>query len=97
MNRTQVDNPGPGTYAPNSEKNTKYTSNPAYGVGTAKRSDMANSASKANPGPGNYTTPSKAVEGPKFIMGGKYDVGGIFMHNLNPGPGTHEPDAKRTQ
>jgi len=44
MNKTQQENPGPGTYAPDAEKNTKYTNNPSYGVGTAKRSEMANSA-----------------------------------------------------
>jgi hypothetical protein len=39
---------------------------------------MANSASKVVPGCGTYETPSKAVEGPKFVMGSKHKTGGIF-------------------
>lgn len=95
MNRTSITNPGPGTYT-SADNSSKYKSDPAFRVGSAKRQGLASSATKIVPGPGNYNTPSKAIEGPKFIMGGRYEVGGIFRMNQNPGPGAHNPDAKRT-
>ena len=48
---------------------------------------MANSAKV--PGPGVYETPSKAVEGPKFVMGSKLSQGSIFQASVTPGPGTY--------
>jgi hypothetical protein len=95
MNKSAVTNPGPGAYN-SGDKSSKYKSDPAYGLGSAKRQGLASSATKQVPGPGTYATPSKAVEGPKFIMGSRYEHGGIFKNNANPGPGTHEPDPKRT-
>ena len=57
------------------------------GVGTAKRSSMANSAKV--PGAGTYETPSKIVEGSRYSMAGKVKSGSIFKDCANPGPGTY--------
>jgi hypothetical protein len=54
MNKTAVSNPGSGTYNPENEKNSTFQAAPSYGLGTAKRTEMASSALKQNPGPGNY-------------------------------------------
>lgn len=58
---------------------------------------MHNKSVKQNPGPNVYETPSKAVEGPKFHMGSKYEVGGIFPKSAVPGPGTHNPAPSAVQ
>ena len=55
-----------------------YKSSPAFGIGTAKRSEMANKSQAKFPGAGTYETPSKAVEGRKYAMGSKLTSGSIF-------------------
>jgi hypothetical protein len=87
INRNALANPGPGSYKPPADKSLHYQSSPSFGLGKAKRSDMANSAKV--PGPGVYETPSKAVEGPKFVMGSKLSQGSIFQASVTPGPGTY--------
>lgn len=97
INKTAVSNPGPGSYAANPDKNHRYKSSPAYGVGTARRSEMENKAVRKYPGPNVYDTPSKAIEGPKFHMGTKHQTGGIFQKSIVPGPGAHNPDPQVSQ
>ena len=41
INKTAVTNPGPGYYS-SATDNKRYSNAPSYGVGTARRSDMAN-------------------------------------------------------
>lgn len=85
INKTAVTNPGPGSYA-QSEKILRYKSSPSFGVGTAKRSEMANPQLKKVPGPGLYETKTNIGEGPKFHIASKHKTGGIFVNNQVPGP-----------
>lgn len=57
--------PPPNLYSPKD----KYTStgSPATGFGYGERYNL--SKSMITPGPGNYDTPKKIGEGPKYVIG----------------------------
>ena len=42
------------------------------------------------PGAGTYQVPSKMVEGPKFVMGAKFDDRSLTSLGKNPGPGAYD-------
>lgn len=68
--RTQ-NNPPPNNYNPDYVK-TK-TASATWSFGTGTRSKSTGKANLTSPAPGTYSTPSKAIEGPKFHMGLKLD------------------------
>jgi len=54
------------------------------------------------PGPGNYNPASKAIEGPKFLMGLKLDnmssIGlSVAKTKANPGAGTYDADYTKSK
>lgn len=49
VSKSQRMNPGPGAYAPTNGE--KYKASPGWGIGTGKRSEMANTRTKFVPGP----------------------------------------------
>mmetsp|Transcript_36001 Transcript_36001/g.26257 ORF Transcript_36001/g.26257 Transcript_36001/m.26257 type:complete len:90 (-) Transcript_36001:1281-1550(-) len=71
INKSVVNNPGPGTYTNSFETQKK---SPVWGVGRGMRSSMENKSVKKVPGPGTYNPPSKIIEGPKFIMGARSKI-----------------------
>ena len=46
-----------------------------HSIGSAERSNLLDS--KHVPGPGTYTVPDKAIEGPKYVMGLKTKGGAL--------------------
>ena len=81
-------NPGPGAYAPRGDR---YKNSPHWGLGSAKRADLANTQNKFVPGPSAYSLKSKVGEGPKYFMGEKTGTGAIGGNKCNPGPGAYSP------
>ena len=82
-------NPGPGAYAPAGER---YKKSPNWGIGTAKRQDMARTATKFVPGPNVYEIQSKVGEGPKYFMGEKTGADALSGGAKGvPGPGAYSP------
>ena len=64
---------------------------PKWAMGTGKRVDLVKRADA--PGPGVYS-PSKAVEGPAFSMGGKMTAN---EKQFVPGPGQYDPADERVK
>jgi len=60
-------------------------------VGSGKRSDLANTASKKFPGPGVYEYKTSVGDGPKYGMGLKTESGALSTNKKVPGPGTYSP------
>lgn len=59
--------PSPLEYTPNEDVISNKRNAPAFGFGTSRRPEI--SRNKQNPGPGNYSIPSKISEGPGYWMG----------------------------
>ena len=86
--KTQRVVPGPGAYEP---KGSRYQNSPNWGIGSSKRADLCNSASKSVPGPNVYNLDSKVGEGPKFSMSLKTGDGATTVNKMTPGPGAYSP------
>lgn len=91
--------PPPNSYDPNFGK-TKNAS-ATWTFGTGGRSASTGKANLNTPAPGTYSTPSKAIEGPKFHMGLKLDnqssIGTMTRTTaINPGPGNYNPNFTKT-
>ena len=81
-------NPGPGAYAP---EGSRYKKTPSYGIGTAKRADLASTNTKFVPGPNSYNLKSKVGEGPAYFMGEQTESGALTGNKHVPGPGAYSP------
>jgi len=81
-------NPGPGAYGPQGDR---YKNSPSWGLGSAKRSDLANTNTKFYPGPSVYNIKSPIGEGPAFVMGEKSGSGAMGGAKNVPGPGAYSP------
>mmetsp|Transcript_14933 Transcript_14933/g.17783 ORF Transcript_14933/g.17783 Transcript_14933/m.17783 type:complete len:131 (-) Transcript_14933:1147-1539(-) len=89
VSKSQRMNPGPGAYAPAGER---YKASPNWGIGTAKRSELANSQNKFVPGPNAYSLKTKVGEGPAFFMGEKTGADAMSGGAKGvPGPGAYSP------
>ncbi|CDW91133.1 UNKNOWN [Stylonychia lemnae] len=85
MSQKQIEGkPDPGQYNP-SVSFTKITST-AWGFGTQQRPLVLNK-SNSIPGPDLYEIPSKAIEGPKFVIGIRPNTSKNAIKEKNPGPG----------
>ena len=69
----------------------RYKASPGWGVGTGKRGNISNSATKFVPGPNHYSLKSKVGEGPSFHMGEKTGDGSLGGRKNVPGPGAYSP------
>lgn len=68
------------------------THSAAWGFGTSSRPSLNNKKNDI-PGPNSYSIPSKIVEGPKYVIGGRTSVDKI---DDKPGPGQYETAALAT-
>lgn len=97
------DGPGPGAYNPKAEKSSKLWQSGAYSVASNLRTDFTNSATKENPGPGQYDLDGKTDAESRRSKAPAYSLGGgtkgirdSFVPKLaSPGPGTYEQDYER--
>lgn len=88
--------PGPGVY---DQKHFSGEKMPSYSFGSGKRPDFGGNSK--TPAPGSYGINSKAVEGPKYMMGLKLDNHSSIATEQkktksNPGPGNYNPDHTKT-
>ena len=72
-------------------KGNRYKSSPQWVLGSAKRSDLSNTATKFVPGPTAYNIKGKTGEGPAFFMGEKTGSGSMGANKNVPGPGAYSP------
>ena len=78
--------PSPLEYSPKDTFASRKQNAPAFGFGTSRRSNFE--STKNNPGPGNYSIPSKISEGPKFQMGIRIRDKKL---NFSPSPDQYNP------
>jgi hypothetical protein len=76
--------PGPGQYDPKTIK-----SNGTIRFGSSLRKPLADAT--FTPGPGAYSVPNKANEGPKYHMGIRKEDSSLNYAKTIPGPGAYNP------
>ena len=80
--------PGPGSQSPmDSLVKGKSTT---WKFGSETRPEMAPRHLSLSPGPGNYSLPSKMIEGPRTAMHGRNNEIDISKKNNFPGAGSYE-------
>lgn len=65
---------------------------PKFSIGRARRDGGQSKSVMHNPGPGQYSVPSKFVESAKFSFGLRYNEAVSALSKKSPGPGAYDAD-----